>query len=288
MADTLTETDFLAVPASVTIDGGVEYLAKTAVGGRAMVDFIRRSEAYYQILGKRSLDYLQTHHFRAEKIVHIPNGVDTTLFMPRPELRPDPEQVERDILCVARLSFPKGIDILLHAWKRMLDCLEAQHVALKPRLLLAGDGELAPQLERIVQLLGIEESVKFLGSRTDVVNLLQQAWAFVLPSRWEGMPNALLEAMSCGLPCVATRVSGSEDLITDEENGLLVDTEEPVALAQALVRLVVDTPLCERLGKHARETIMQKYQLSTITEQCLAFFHRTLAETQERGKKKGI
>jgi glycosyltransferase involved in cell wall biosynthesis len=132
-------------------------------------------------------------------------------------------------------------------------------------------------MERIVAGLGIQDSVEFLGSRADVVDLLQQSWGFVMPSRWEGMPNALLEAMACGLPCVATRVSGSEDIIADGVNGLLVEPEHPAEMAQALHRILEDTELAQRLGREGRATVIRDYQLITIVEQCLELYRRLLA-----------
>ena len=133
-------------------------------------------------------------------------------------------------------------------------------------------------MERIAVELGIQDSVEFLGLRRDVVDLLQQSWGFVMPSRWEGMPNALLEAMACGLPCVATRVSGSEDVITDGVNGLLVEPEQPDQMAWALRRIIEDTDLARRLGQEGRATAIRDYQLSSIVEQCLELYRRLLKQ----------
>jgi len=91
------------------------------------------------------------------------------------------------------------------------------------------------------------------------------------------MPNALLEAMACGLPCVATRVSGSEDIISDGVNGLLVEPEQPAELAQALRRSIEDAELAQRLGREGRATVVRDYQLTTIVEQCLELYRRLLA-----------
>ena len=133
-------------------------------------------------------------------------------------------------------------------------------------------------MERIAAELDIQDSVEFLGLRRDVVDLLQRSWAFVLPSRWEGMPNALLEAMACGLPCVATRVSGSEDLISDGVNGLLVEPEQPAEMALALRRIVENSDLAQRLGKEAHATVVRDYQLATIVDQCLELYRRLLTK----------
>ncbi len=223
MADTLTDTDFLKI------------------------DF----HDWAPSIG--DITYLQ-HGFHAEQIVRIPHGVNIEKFRPAPERRPDPARPERDIICVARLEHAKGVDVLLHAWGRMMHAPAEWRTHLKPRLRLAGKGTFRPHMERIVTELGIQDSVEFLGLRTDIPDLLQQSWGLVMPSRWESLPNALLEAMACGLPCVATRVCGSEDVICDGRNGLLVEPEQPAEMAQALRRLIEDTDL-QRLGQEARSTV---------------------------------
>lgn len=276
MADTLTDADFLKIDFKDVVVGDIAYLHRSAVGGRAIVRFLRKSDAFYQVLSSRSRPYLTSHGFREEQVVLIPNGVDSEKFRPDAQGRPSPARPERDIVCVARLQYPKGVDILLHAWGRMMREPDAWRAELKPRLLLIGEGPLQPQLERIAAALDIQDSVQFLGLRRDVVELLQQAWGFVLPSRWEGMPNALLEAMSCGLPCVATRVSGSEDIIVDGVNGLLVQPEQPEELARALRRIIEDNQLAQRLATEARVTMLRDYQLSAIIASCVELYRKVL------------
>jgi glycosyltransferase involved in cell wall biosynthesis len=96
------------------------------------------------------------------------------------------------------------------------------------------------------------------------------------------MPNALLEAMACGLPCIATRVSGSEDIIVDGINGLLIGPEQPADLAHALRRLIEDTELAQRLGKEGRSTVEREYQLIQIVGRCLELYHHLLANGRNK------
>jgi glycosyltransferase involved in cell wall biosynthesis len=278
MADTLTaksiDLHFLKVPYVDAIGGDLTYLEITAFGGKTILNYLKKSDAYYHVLSTRSQTYLTSYGFRADRIVTIPNGVDTERFCPDPHVRPSTAQPERDIICISRLEFPKGIDVLLHAWGRMMNAPATWRAHLKPKLLLVGSGSLQAQLERIATELGISESVEFLGLRRDVLPLLQKAWGFILPSRWEGMPNALLEAMSCGLPSIATRVSGSEDMIEDGINGLLVEPEQPAQMAEALRRLIEDTELAKRFSEKGRATAMHEYQLSNVAERCLALYYK--------------
>jgi glycosyltransferase involved in cell wall biosynthesis len=284
MADTLTDTSFLKIdPSNAWIGAGdINNLLQNTLGGRILLNFLRRSNAFYQVLSTRSQAYLISWGFRREQVVYIPGSVDTEKFRPAAERRPDPHRPERNIICVARLEYSKGIDVLLHAWKRMMLTSAEWQAQLEPRLLLVGDGVLQPQLKRMVMELNIQDSVEFLGLRTDIIDLLQPSWGYVLPSRGEGMPNALLEAMACGLPCIAARVSGSEDIIVDGVNGLLVEPEQPVELAHALRRLVEDSDLAQRLAQEARATVVRDYQLTRIVEQLLDLYRSLLSNGQNK------
>lgn len=279
MADTLQgDTSYLKIPFKDIVIGDIGYLHKVAFGGKAIVKFLKQSDAFYQLLSSRSFPYMTSNGFREEKLFLVPNGVDAEKFHPAPERRPDPAQPERTILCVSRLQYPKGIDVLLHAWSRMMHASAEWRADLKPKLLIAGEGPLKSQLERIATELDIMDSVEFLGLQRNVIPLLQQSWGFVLPSRWEGMPNALLEAMSIGLPCIATRVSGSEDIVENGVNGLLVEPEQPQELALALQRIISDADFAQELSRQARISILRDYQLSRIIEKCVELYQRVLSK----------
>ncbi|HEY4384557.1 MAG TPA: glycosyltransferase family 4 protein, partial [Ktedonobacteraceae bacterium] len=278
LADTLEETDALRIVFNEWAFAGndASNMPYVAFGGGLMLRFLRHSQAYYQVLSTRCRTLLIEQGFPPDHMVFIPGSVDTDKFAPVPGGRPLLDESERLIICVARLEYSKGVDVLLHAWKRMLLALAQQAPQLKPRLSIVGGGELLSQMLWIATSLDILSSVEFLGMRNDVLALLQNSRGFVFPSRWEGMPNALLEAMACGLPCIATRVSGSEDIITSEVDGLLVPSEDPVALADALCRLLCDDVLAQRLGEQARTTVVQKYRLSHVVAQCLDLYQRLL------------
>ncbi len=251
-------------------------LPHVMLGGRIFLHLLRRSHAYYQALSTRCHSHLLARGFRAERIITIPGSVDTEKFRASPDLL----RKERIITCVARLEYAKGIDVLLYAWAQVMQASCVWQQDMKPELHLVGDGKFRMQLERMATELGIEDSIKFLGQRGDIVTLLQRSWGFVLPSRWEGMPNALLEAMACGLPCVATRVSGSEDVIINGVNGFLVQPEQPAELALALRRIIESPDVAQQLGNAARITVVRDYQLGTVVEQCVTLYRRLLADNR--------
>ena len=287
MNDTLPMLDYLKIDGRHVITDDISVLPRLALGGQTMLNFLRTSDAYFQALSTRSKAHLTEQGFRADHIVHIPGSVHSEKFHPSIEQCPNPTLPERNIICVGRLEFSKGIDVLLHAWARLMHAPSTWRTDLKLHLRIVGGGALRPQLERIATELHILDSVEFLGTRTDILSLLQQSWGFILPSRWEGMPNALLEAMACELPCIATRVSGSEDLINNGANGILVEAEQPAEMALALRQIIEDADFAQQLGKAARTTIIRDYQLSNIVNQCLALYKQLINQQHQKGKAHG-
>ncbi len=285
MGDTLGTPDFLKLDRKNTVasNGSLTDLPRTVVGGQLIVDWMRKSEAVIHINSSRLHSYLTSLGFQPTRFVRIPHGVDTGKFRPAPERRPNPHRRERIVTCVARLAYAKGVDVLLHAWGRMMRMPAEWRANLNLTLCLVGDGPDRDRLERITAELGIQDSVQFLGMRKDVVDLLHQSWAYVQPSRWESLPNALLEAMACGLSCVATQVSGSEDVIRDGVNGLLVEPEQPAEMAEALKRVLMDADLAQRMGQEARETIVQGYDLAHVTQQFIDLYHSLVGTAKATG-----
>src|SRR5262249_33380621 len=155
------------------------------------------------ILSSRMRGYLVKHDFTFTDLQLIPNSVDIARFHP-PSEEPLSGQRSQTVVCTARLCYQKGLDVLLEAWHLV------QKELPKARLIIAGNGPLQTSLVNMTRSLDIEESVEFLGPQSDILAVLYRGSIATLPSRWEGMPNAVLEAMACGLPCVATCVSGSE------------------------------------------------------------------------------
>lgn len=239
--------------------------------GRAGVRFcrylLRRNGAVVVALSSRMQTYLAGRHFDLPGHQLIPNGVDIRQFTPAP---PDsgPDARERTVMCVSKLRYEKGVDVLLRAWQRV------HAEAPEARLIVVGDGPLRAPLERLAADLGIERSIEFTGRQADIPAQWRRAGLAVLSSRYEGMPNAVLEAMACGLPCVATRVSGTEDIIQDGVNGLLVEPEDVGGLAGALLSLLRDPALTRRLGVAARETIERSYTTDHVMDLYEALYQR--------------
>jgi len=153
---------------------------------------------------------------------------------------------EKLVIAMGRLTHQKGFDVLISAFAR---CLERQP---EWRLIILGEGEERPHLETQVAALGIADRVSLPGVVRNPERKLRQAEFFVLSSRWEGFPNALLEAMACGLPVVATDCpTGPADIIREGVDGLLAPPNDAVALAHVMEQVMTDRSLRLQLGSNA-------------------------------------
>lgn len=175
-------------------------------------------------------------------------------FVPNP-LTPVPEVAPYHVgapyfVVVARLHPQKAHDILLSAFARVTRVLPAW------RLVVVGKGELEKSLKEQAQELGIQKQVDWRGHVANPFPYYLGASVFVLPSRHEGMPNALMEALSCGLPSIITNASpGPLELVTHEKNGLVVPPDDATALANAMVRLAKEDELRKQMGLLARQSV---------------------------------
>ncbi|MDO8476016.1 MAG: glycosyltransferase family 4 protein [Candidatus Rokubacteria bacterium] len=193
----------------------------------------------------------------APRVELIPNGVDLRLFRPG-----DGERARgRRIVYVGRLSPEKNLQTVVEA---------TASAGAGATLRLAGSGPLRADLDAQARAQG--GSVEFLGvvEQAKLPAVYTSSDVFVLASFTEGHPKVLLEAMACGLPCVASDCAGNRSLITDGETGLLFDPHRPEELAARLRQVFDDPALAARLGKAARKMIVERYDLSTLVAREIA------------------
>jgi len=199
----------------------------------------------------------------ARRTLQISNGVDLGRFVhPTPEAR---AALRRRLLgdvddglvvccTVARLSAQKGLDVLIDS----VAILRRRGTTPRARFFIVGDGELREQLEAQIARLDVGDEVHMVGARPpdEVPDWLACADVFVLPSHYEGMSLAVLEAMATGLPVVVSRVSGTAELVPDAEHGSVVEPGDAEGLADAVIALLGDPErrrrMGERAGEHAR------------------------------------
>jgi glycosyltransferase involved in cell wall biosynthesis len=276
------DTPWLQVDERNRLEGDLATLESL---GKPVVQFTRfllqSIQTVVVILSPRMKDYLIRHNFNLPGTQLIPNGVDSIYFHPNQVgISPPSSSTSQDerapvVVCVAGLRYEKGIDVLLQAWHLV------HRQSPQARLILVGKGPLQKQLERLAQALDIQDSVEFAGMQSDVRAQLYRSNLAVLPSRQEGMPNAILEAMACGLPCVATRLSGSEDIVQHGVNGLLVEFEDYQAMAQALLHLLHDPVLRQNYGRAARAIIEKHYSLDANIGRYIELYQRIAGWEQQ-------
>jgi glycosyltransferase involved in cell wall biosynthesis len=205
---------------------------------------------------------------RRERMTVIPNGIPSSDGgvgngrATRAELGIGDEDVL--VLSVGRLVYQKGHEYLIEAMRSILRDFP------RVKAVICGEGPLRRQLEAQIDRLGVAASVRLPGNRMDIDRFLRTADIFVLPSRWEGLPVALLEAMDSGLPVVATRVEGVEEVIQNSAQGLLVPPEDARALADSLKGLIADRELRESMGKGARARVRESYTIDIMCEKYLS------------------
>ncbi len=189
----------------------------------------------------------------ASKIVCIPNGVDLTQFQPADGGRRDGKRVA---LFVGRLTEQKNLPLLLGALAPLRD---------RVRLVIAGEGDQQAVLMALAARLELNVELRGVVAHADLPALHRTADLFVLPSRIEGHPKALVEAMASGLPCVGTDAPGIRDVIDDGVNGLLAAPTE-AALREAIKRVLDDELLATHLARGARRTAEAKYDLGRLLD----------------------
>jgi glycosyltransferase involved in cell wall biosynthesis len=197
------------------------------------------------------------------KVHLIPNGVDTALFRPTIRVPGD----SRRILYVGRLSPEKNLDVLIAAAAKLVGRFGL-------RLTFVGDGPLRDRLETSARTLGVPlDFVPFVDHRR-LPGFFAQADAFVLPSLTEGHPKVLLEAMSCGMPCLASNVVANRSILGGGEAGILFDPKDPGTLAEALERLFTQQTLARELGERARARVIEHYDLKSLVEREIELLRR--------------
>jgi len=225
---------------------------------------VRSGSRKVVFVSERLREHLQPRlRLTAGHCVVIANGVDTESFRPCREgsLRAELGLTDDTPLigAIGNVRAPKAYDVLLRAARILLDR------SLRFHMVIAGDcaNALGRQLQQLSRDLGIERNVSFLGLRPDVSRILNNLDVFVLSSGTEGFSIACIEAMACGVPVVATRSGGPEQIL-EGEAGLLVPTADPTALALAMAEVLTSRELSAELTTKALRRVQERYSLTTM------------------------
>lgn len=229
-------------PSVVKVAGGGEggnifHLKRWRYSGALSLRALRDATRVVSLSDQVTAELLEAG-FPSSRIVELPDGIEVERFaVPR-------TTDIRHVMTAARLSHEKGIDVLVAAWP------DVHRVYPAVTLTILGDGPNAKALQAQARTLGIADRIEFAGEVDDVRPYLARS-IFALPSRSEGMSNALLEAMAAACPIVVSDISPNRRLIDDGSNGLVFRTEDPQGLAARLIDLLGDPGRAVALGTRA-------------------------------------
>ncbi len=219
-----------------------------------------------------------------DKLMEIPNGVDIEQF--GPVSSQEKRKIRKNlglpldgiiVTFTGEICYRKGIDLLIRAWD------EVAREYPSARLLLVGpnndnlEDPYVRSLHHQINELNLADKVLFTGRVNNINQYLQSSDVFAFPSRREGMPNAVLEAMGCRLPCVAMETSCVSDIITDGVNGLIFESENSQQLAQHILHLIREPAFRHQLGNAAWKTIVNKFSLDSVSERYLKLYEELLS-----------
>jgi glycosyltransferase involved in cell wall biosynthesis len=223
---------------------------------------------------------MKSPRLRSERVETLYNGVDISVV--------DRARRQKDVSSMAGISFSgplivtlanirrvKGLDVLIEAFSSVASSIPEARLVIAGKVL---EPETMCALQAQVSALGLVDRVLFPGPLTNPFPLLDQADLFVLPSRSEGFSNALLEAMACGLPIVATGVGGNAEAVLDRRTGFIVAPEQPREMAQRMQELLSNRPLARLFGQQARVRVIQEFSMESMMERLLSIYDRCFEE----------
>jgi glycosyltransferase involved in cell wall biosynthesis len=262
------------IPYVVSLRGGdVPGLVPEIEGTHRFLQTVRRASLERAVAVIANSNGLRDLSVAADRVPVdvIPNGVDTEFFSPAPPATSLSGSDRFRVLFVGRFHAQKNLMVLLSQFARLRD-----ESARRVELHLVGDGPLLEQLQEHAAKLGLNGEIKWHGwlTRSELRHVLQSCDCFVNPSLYEGMPNAVLEAMACGKPVVASRIPGNDAVVQHEATGLLFPLEEPAVLGTSLARLVNDPARAAEMGQKARELVKREYCWNRVADAYAQLFQR--------------
>jgi glycosyltransferase involved in cell wall biosynthesis len=229
---------------------------------RWSIRFYRKYVEKYIVISNEITNELYSLEIPRQKQVFIPNGVNTNRFNPASIAQRNKTRVSLNVpldsfvgVYTGRLVSEKCVNHLIYSWNKLSKTYP------NAQLYILGDGELRQELEALS-----ESNIHFNGRVDDVVPYLQMSDIFILPSKTEGLSNAMLEAMACKLSVVVTNVGGAPDVITHKENGFLISKDSPEAIYDAILGIASNPSQAKLMGEKAHATISERFDLNQTAQ----------------------
>jgi N-acetyl-alpha-D-glucosaminyl L-malate synthase BshA len=223
-------------------------------------------------VSKQVKEYLESKGVKKEKLEVIYTGIDTEKFKPFSEYSLKQEfNINKDTVVI-------GIVAVLRAAKRHIDLLEAIKTIDNVKVVIIGNGPQEKNIKKFIKENNLENKVLMLGHREDVDKILPNFDIFVLPSNLEALGTALLEAQSCGVPVVASRVGGIPECVNEGKTGFLFEKENIADLREKLLKLIENKNLREEFSKNARKWIENNFSTEKMVKDTEKLYERILSE----------
>jgi glycosyltransferase involved in cell wall biosynthesis/LmbE family N-acetylglucosaminyl deacetylase len=235
-------------------------------------NLISRQASAYIAISAEIAAQLVAQGFFPERIKRLPNGVDMKRFCAVAEKNTLRVQLglpttKKIVLYSGRLISRKGFDLVLAAWPQIYAAFSDAHLVVVG----GGSAEMRAALKQLDTQMG-EGTITYVGGVADPAPYLAASDLYLFPSRREGLPNALLEAMACGCACVASDIGGCVDLIQPEQTGLLFPTGNAQAMAEAAIRLLQEESLAQNIRKAAPALIVAEYEIHSVAQRLVALY----------------
>jgi glycosyltransferase involved in cell wall biosynthesis len=251
-------------------------LSRGTLPGRLKLAFFRKANPSLMVLNTEVLDWLKEQPgFGGLRLIPFRNGVDTSRYSPplyQEKLNAKTSLGlgnSRVFLFVGRLDPKKRVRELVELWAGIISEKAAGSEA---RLVIVGAGEETAAVGGTVAALGLSSSVVLAGMREDLRPYYRAADVFILPSIAEGLSNSMLEAMSCGLAILASRVGGAREAVAEGENGFLFDPLNRGELRARILKFIADPSLSVRMGERSREVAVSRYSMARVTDELLEIY----------------
>lgn len=220
--------------------------------------------------------FVKYFNMREDSITVIYNGVDFPHSSPpEPAFKKQDERVIASV--IARFTEQKGHIVLLKAIT-----LLPNSVRDRLRVFFIGDGEKRKELEDKTKKFGLEKNIVFTGYQEDVYAYINISDFTILPSLWEGFPLAIVESFMCSKPVICSAIAGNPEVVIDKETGLLVPSNNPERLAQAIVYFMDNPALVKKFGEAGEKLALEKFTVGKMIENYKAFYKKVLEENNAR------
>lgn len=250
-------------------------LSKKTFGGRLKLKFFRFTKPILLVMNNDVLTWLKTTELGNLKLIKFRNGVDTGKYSPlsyhekikaKSSLGFDNKQI---VLFVGRLSPEKRIKEFVEIWAELM---REGNLSDKVHFIVVGNGPDAEHIKDSVKTFGLGDSLTVAGSQTELLPYYNAADIFILPSLSEGLSNSMLEAMSCGLAIIASRVGGAREALTEDINGFLFDPLDRQRIKSCISKFFCDSKLALRMGEKSRDAVVKKYSIAKVTDELLKIY----------------